>query len=564
MALKKRKIKIPASKIYYEQNSKVIDNQIDKIEVKQNVASIISDTQNVYNETVKSGFDDNYTPQKDTQTFVGAYGNVSQNRNYYWVNIAYAEVTPTYVTKTIIIPKQIRNSSISRIFTGADDNGNPNIKYSIRGEKKFGVAVGSIKILSVSTGLGGETLHYENVIVDKPTNITKLENTTYTISKEEIDISYESPLTINTSPQKDASVTAKIKLTDESNILEAKVTPTKDGKNYETTLKILSGIKINKLKGSKDIDESNIKNYILQLLGEYEEYIPTQVDISFYGDTISLDLKEETISVGTGKNVYSMESNELIQSTNTPSNEEKYQEIIDTWKNGKEVATLRCAIDDYFEVDENIVITIQSQYSENEVVIYSDYALNIDDVVRLKNGNRLTVVRSSGLNNYWVCRIETNEFTMDEQTAFLEGKKLISKRGESEYPMLFQNGDIVVPYNYVQNGREKPMSLAVDGTEKSFEVLGTNIIYDGAIWQELSVREYLNKTVIKIVGETSGAGDIVYMEYSYVSGQKLKEDDIISYQGKTAEITGAKELRCEKGDIFTKQEGKTITVEIVE
>jgi hypothetical protein len=42
---------------------------------------------------------------------------------------------------------------------------------------------------------------------------------------------------------------------------------------------------------------------------------------------------------------------------------------------------------------------------------------------------------------------------------------------------------------YGANGQDRPMSLYQNGSPKVFKVLGTNIFYDGAVWQELSLQE---------------------------------------------------------------------------
>ena len=92
--------------------------------------------------------------------------------------------------------------------------------------------------------------------------------------------------------------------------------------------------------------------------------------------------------------------------------------IIADWQNGKETATIRVSVNDYYDTDGNI-------------------ALSITD--------------------------------------------------ESK-PMLFKNGDIVIPYVATPGG-DRPMSVHPDGTAKSFLVTGVTLISDGAVWQELQLQE---------------------------------------------------------------------------
>jgi hypothetical protein len=55
--------------------------------------------------------------------------------------------------------------------------------------------------------------------------------------------------------------------------------------------------------------------------------------------------------------------------------------------------------------------------------------------------------------------------------------------------MSFRLHDDVIPYVFGANGQDKPMSKYQDGSPKVFEVVGSNIIYDGAVWQELTLIE---------------------------------------------------------------------------
>ena len=62
--------------------------------------------------------------------------------------------------------------------------------------------------------------------------------------------------------------------------------------------------------------------------------------------------------------------------------------------------------------------------------------------------------------------------------------------------MCFNEYDQVIPMVFGADGKDKPMSLYLDGTPKVFAVLGTKMYYDGAVWQELSLQE-IDKSEIK-------------------------------------------------------------------
>ena len=89
-----------------------------------------------------------------------------------------------------------------------------------------------------------------------------------------------------------------------------------------------------------------------------------------------------------------------------------------------------------------------------------------------------------------------NQYTKGKQTATLlcsisdyydeSGEKVIDTKTNK---MSFRLHDEVIPYVYGADGKDKPMSKNQDGSAKVFEVVGSNIIYDGAVWQELTLLE---------------------------------------------------------------------------
>lgn len=54
---------------------------------------------------------------------------------------------------------------------------------------------------------------------------------------------------------------------------------------------------------------------------------------------------------------------------------------------------------------------------------------------------------------------------------------------------VFDIGDEVIPMVYGADGADRPMSRYRDGADKVFVVVGTKFIYDGAVWQELTLQE---------------------------------------------------------------------------
>lgn len=165
------------------------------------------------------------------------------------------------------------------------------------------------------------------------------------------------------------------------------------------------------------IENSSIGTYIRNGATKIE-FIPNKIDLSVYGDIITLDLQDETVTINNGNKVFSFDGNELIQTTNTPTQRSKYQGVIDKWKNGKQTAVIACPITDFYDT----------------------------------NGNKV---------------IDTS----------VSGK------------MLFDIGDIVIPYSYTNKG-DKPLSYNKNLSPKQFKVVGTKISKNQGGTQESTVQEF--------------------------------------------------------------------------
>lgn len=117
------------------------------------------------------------------------------------------------------------------------------------------------------------------------------------------------------------------------------------------------------------------------------------------------------------------------------------------------------------------------------------------------NGNELfqTTSRFGGENSYspygWsVERILTN-YSNGRETAIVRcsisdyfdtvGVKMIDI---CKQKMTFDINDIVIPFVFGENGSDVPLSKK-NGEARSFAVVGLKFIYDGAVWQELTLQE---------------------------------------------------------------------------
>lgn len=216
-----------------------------------------------------------------------------------------------------------------------------------------------------------------------------------------------------------ASDLTEVSLTQEdaTNISTVKfVKDTLTGQDFtnQSKIQILSGI--DKYKFSY-VQNGNDYNFIA---GQNQRivYKPTMIDIFVYGSVLSINFTNNSYTVGdaNAKKPFSLSLGEL----NPNGFSVKCAKLIEQYSKGKEVVTLLCDINDYFD--------------------------------------------------------ET-------------GKMAISPKPNGNLPMTFNLYDTVIPYVLDEFGEEAPISTYADGTVKRFMVLGIEPIYDGAVWQKITLQE---------------------------------------------------------------------------
>lgn len=141
----------------------------------------------------------------------------------------------------------------------------------------------------------------------------------------------------------------------------------------------------------------------------------------------------------------SIDSNELLQ-VNTTINGTKlsqyiYEQITQDFGEGKETATIKCSIGEYY------------QYDDTKPDKKGDLAISTQN---------------------------------------------------NDLPMIFDINDAVVPYIATANGQTEPLSLTIDGKPKVFKVTQIRPYFDGAFWQELQLQEKNRGQYIETVIFTSG------------------------------------------------------------
>lgn len=416
---------IPSKCIYDKQNLKVRDNIINRFEVSS--VEIVPNNDYeipVYNEEIECPNDENVAAEadpngKDKAVGSAVYTDPFSSHGHYAV-VSYVEFNSYKKSKdfTIKIPKLKNNSFINKLYYGKDSENNPNIKYSItadvdRGEASsvFQVSVnnfGTSADVTTSEITYGEITNTDSEKVPAPTKETY---TYYAIGFEDDII----------------SATAEATFYNSGSILT--VTPTDVIENgieyYKITFNVISGWRTVKIGGGGVVDYSSSD---FALAGTYEIYKPTRIEITVYGNTIGIDLIDETVFIPedkSGNKPFSIEGSEIMQTSNfyeTEGNSAIYQgynSTLSAYKNGKETATILCSISDYYD---------------------------------------------------------------------LNGNKLISINNDIE-KMAFEIGDIVIPMVYDSSGNDIYMSKKQDNKPCQFRVCGVRFYYNGAVWQELSLQE---------------------------------------------------------------------------
>lgn len=404
-------ILIPSKNMYDKQNPKVRDNVVERIEVS--AIDVVSNNEYevlVYSE--KNTYEQNDLTIEDYGSKSYLIKETPNTGAYVITYIPHYDVAVFYYYDiNIKIPFLKNNSYLSKIYINEEEKKELNPKHILYGKKivtkmtAFASNVSS-DTPSISNIVYGEVSESENAIIELPK-----------ISDYSIDGIYIG------FPVKDNS--------------ELILTRNENEETYILSGKILVGLKYERLSGQQTIS-SLLEPKDMDISGEQTFFQTQQIEITVYGDTIGIDLADKTVYINgeTAKKVFSANGNELMQTANYYSDdggatqenaiEKAFTETQNGYAIGKETATIRCDISDYYEYN-------------------------------------------ATADNY-------------------KGNKVIAIDNSTE-KMSFNLYDKVIPMVYGADGKDHPMSLNKDGSPKVFEVLGSKIYYDGAIWQEISLQE---------------------------------------------------------------------------
>lgn len=462
---------IPSKNIYEINDNKVIDNEVDKIEnTIVEVQTIRELDKPVYtdNNAYANGEKINYQNKsnEDSQAKIVNLGEGSQDYGY--IASAYAEFGKrSYIVITLLIPKYQKDKVVERI-RDKDEKGNSLISIKNYGDIYTSTVTQDwtieVKWNDYWGGTPNAKITEKGMLYDT--------NTEYKSNVPDIDIISHLRAVANIT-----WVSATVDITNDlpNNISEVQLAENNRYKiviempigSYGYTLKAIDSV----LSPLKD------GNYTVTATGNYTSTNIRRIEISVNGDIYSVDISDKDIVVGNGEHIYSFDGNELMQTTNTPTVENIYQEVIDDWKQGKETATLRCAITDYGNAKITIVNSMVTS-GGYDCFFYSNYPFKPNDKIYYEE-YVYTVNSFSGDNGRLFAPFGTELFY---------NKEIVVKVNDFE-KTVFKWDDIVEPYVYGVHGKDKPMATYKDGTPKHFKVTGVHIIADGGIYQDIDIQE---------------------------------------------------------------------------
>lgn len=407
-------IKIPSKHIYSVDNPKIRDNFIDNVEV--NITTVTPNNEfdtPVFNETISNFKYSSLFPiyekleeKNRSHTYAGELEEIVKFIS--WVRVD--NILNTYDI-TVEIPRLLKNSYIEKIFYGVDDDNNAELKFNVIGTKNSGIINTNFvyKYGAFNEQLTLGALSYTQEQSEK-SQYQMPEKYSYTYEGEYPDLSMVQSVTATVDLPIDESIrNPQISISEEKYILTFSVSCGYRASNFGTEFKILTGE----------------NTYYVQ--GNYVEYIPSQIEITVYGNKIGISLEDGTVTYGSGTKPFSLDGNELLQDSATTNGKLTTQHLAENilaqYQNGKETATLLCDIGEYYEENGTKVIGIEMQDR-----------------------------------------------------------------------MSFHEHDLVIPYVFGADGKDRPMSKYSNGEPKVFEVVSVKRFFDGAVWQELSLLEFTKTT----------------------------------------------------------------------
>lgn len=320
-----------------------LKNKFDGIDIKQNEVVVSLDIDTAFQTNITRATD--YLSNTNNQS-TNAYND--SNVTGYLNTYAKAYINSYYTSLSVVIPKK-RNQNmknITRVLSGVNSNGEANIKYVTTYTKNIGTA-------TVPRGQSSSTIDDITLAQTSSSNGSGDIPTTYSQTNTQTGT---------------APVTATATVTNLSNNGKPNIV-TEDSANYYVTLLLLCGGKFVGVNGSQEF--STTKNEFLGEKGQYEEYIPQKVEVTFYGDVQTTSFEEKDLStpnINVANNAVSIPTNELMQNISDVT--AIRDNILSDYANGVPTATVDvfCGLGDWKNgevIKPNEIVTFDDDIDDN-------------------------------------------------------------------------------------------------------------------------------------------------------------------------------------------------------
>jgi hypothetical protein len=355
---------IPSKNIYGMDNPKIIDNVVDNVTVNSNVIS----KDNKYNVPVHlekytaSSFEHAFTTDYEEWTNAATVNARSGLDAYVHYAGSAVGIRTHYANDVrVYIDRILKNAYISTLLTGYNKNGYANVNYSV----VYKHYIGNAKINVTQYAMGGDNSDFVN-------DVQLTYNGDYETSQGNLPkLSVEKTTEYTHSNLQSAIISkAYVVQEDKTTLLDDII------KNFGDTFfsceikNILCGVETYYASVSGNMSKeawggdatSTTRN--ITLYGVCEKYVPIEIEITFNGNTIGINLADGSFTYGSGNKPLSLNGNELLQDNGKVGNKSLSQHLADNilqqYGNGKETATILCSISDYYDENDSKVISTQT------------------------------------------------------------------------------------------------------------------------------------------------------------------------------------------------------------
>ncbi|MBR2388218.1 MAG: hypothetical protein IKB02_05560 [Clostridia bacterium] len=478
-------ILIPSKNIYnISENNKVLDNKITKVSL-ENYLVYPSDQHSspVLRNTILSP----QTSVTETNSINHDWERVQASNVAYYYACAYQQDSAGYYVGTIEMPQQVKNGYVEKLYREEGDI----VELKYYGDRTTQVITSQVympssgenfnKDAQLSTIVAGEQTIEENILLEIPDMpITTI---------EEIGMSELSQV-----------LRASVQGVTNTSYANARI----ENGMVVVNFKALTRFTTDSMKGNDAVNTSDYPR--IPMTGTRTTYSVKEIQLIVYGNTIQVDLETNTVVYGDNsqKNI-TLSSNELIQNGSKflegSLTQHLAQSILSDYKNGKETAVIKCSIGEYYDdIGDLRLSTKQTKFeiSEGDITYDTDDATCIEFKITRDQVFPFDILIDYTVDTWNISERRTAlipKFSLSVTETLDVGNESIPEDcvdrvyTQDTIPMAFVEGDVVIPYIMGANGYNEPISAYNNGEAKLFKVVGTNIYYDGAVWQELTLQE---------------------------------------------------------------------------